>query len=90
MMANDKIVYDPIVPIDPIENYIDRRLTKLQLSEYRKAKQLTQKELAELSGLSSQCISDIESPNIGNPTLKSLMKYLDALGLEMCFKKKER
>lgn len=86
----NKIIYNPIIYIDPIDQYIDRKLTKLQLSEYRKAKQLTQKELAELSGLSIQCVSDIESPNVGNPTLRSLIKYLDALGLEMSFKKKER
>ena len=54
----------------------------------RKAKGLSQKELSAMSGLSVQCISDIESTNSGNPTLRSMIKYLECLGYEMLFKKK--
>lgn len=71
-----------------LEQYIHNRITKMELQELRKAKNLTQKEISEKTGLSVQCISDIESTNSGNPTLKSIAKYLDCLGYEMCFKEK--
>lgn len=74
--------------LDPTEQYISTRLTKMQLSDLRKIKHLTQKELSSITGLSVQCISDIENENGGNPTLKSLIKYLDVLGYEICFQKK--
>ena len=73
---------------DPFEQLISNRLTKMELSSLRKSKRLTQKELSNISGLSIQCISDIESENSGNPTLKSLIKYLDCLGYEISFQKK--
>lgn len=70
------------------EQYISRILTKMELVELRKSKGLSQKELSALSGLSVQCISDIENSSSGNPTLKSITKYLDSLGYEMLFRKK--
>lgn len=70
------------------EQYISRILTKMELAELRKSKGLSQKELSALSGLSVQCISDIENVSSGNPTLKSITRYLDSLGFEMLFKKK--
>lgn len=74
---------------DDFEQYISRRLTKMELSLMRKSRNITQKELSKVSGLSVQCISDIESENSGNPTLRSLIKYLDCLGYEIVFQKKE-
>lgn len=71
-----------------LEQFISRRLTKMELVEIRKAKGLSQKELSTISGLSVQCISDIENASSGNPTLRSITKYLDSLGYEMMFKKK--
>lgn len=80
---------EPIVySNDPIEEYISRRLTKMQLGDLRKIKHLTQKQVSEMTGLSIQCISDIESEDSGNPTLKSLNKYLECLGFEIMFQKK--
>lgn len=70
------------------EQYISRILTKMELAELRKSKGLSQKELSALSGLSVQCISDIENSSSGNPTLKSITRYLDSLGYEMLFRKK--
>lgn len=81
---------DPFISYDnndKVDLYISERLTKLQLSDLRKIKHLTQKDMSLITGLSIQCISDIESKNSGNPTLKSLIKYLDALGYEICFKR---
>lgn len=70
------------------ENFLSTRLSKMELASLRKSKKLTQKELAKMSGLSPQCISDIESENSGNPTLKSIIRYLDCLGYELYFQKK--
>lgn len=71
------------------EEYVSKYLTKMELGSLRKAKGLSQKELSSMSGLSVQCISDIESTNSGNPTLRSMIKYLECLGYEMLFKKKK-
>ena len=79
---------EPIIFSDPLEQFISRRLTKIQLVGLRKMKRITQKEMSEATGLSVQCISDIENEDGGNPTLKSMIKYLDCLGYEIVFQKK--
>ncbi len=43
---------------------------------------VTQADLARLAGLSLHGVSDIETGK-GNPTLESLLKILDALGLRI-------
>lgn len=73
---------------DPVEQYISKRLTKMELGLLRKSKGITQKDMSKLTGLSIQCISDIESESSGNPTLRNIIKYLDCLGYEMTFQKK--
>ena len=84
-------------PIEPIyfedaqaraDKFIAQRLTKMELGELRRMSKITQKDMSRLSGLSTQCISDIESEKTGNPTFKSIVKYLDVLGYEICFRKK--
>ena len=89
-MANieNTTLVEPIIFSDPLEQFISRRLTKIQLVGLRKMKRLTQKEMSEATGLSIQCISDIENEDTGNPTLKSMIKYLDCLGYEMVFQKR--
>lgn len=79
------IIDTSTVPVET-ERYIASRLSKMEIAEIRKSMKLTQKQLSEISGLSTQCISDIENDS-GNPTLKSLVKYLTALGHELSFKK---
>lgn len=74
---------------DESEEFISKRLSKMELSMIRKSKGISQKEMSKVSGLSTQCISDIENPNGGNPTLKSLVRYLECLGYEISFKKKD-
>lgn len=73
---------------DITEEFISKRLTKMELSLLRKSKGISQKEMSKVSGLSTQCISDIENPNGGNPTLKSIVRYLECLGYEISFQKK--
>jgi transcriptional regulator with XRE-family HTH domain len=83
-----KEIAPDIVEPDATEEFISKRLTKMELSLLRKSKGISQKEMAKVSGLSTQCISDIENPNGGNPTLKSIVRYLECLGYEISFQKK--
>lgn len=72
--------------MDNINAQIADKLLRIQLADIRKSKHLTQKELSDLSGLSESCISNIESGEQVSPTLRSLIKYIDALGLEIYIK----
>lgn len=85
-MINDSLE-DVMIFSDPVEQFISGRISKMELSSLRKIKKITQKELSKASGLSIQCISDIENENSGNPTLKSIIKYLNCLGYELAFQK---
>lgn len=71
------------------ENYISDKLTRMQLVNIRKDAGLTQKDMRDKTGLSIACISNIENGEDTAPTLKSITKYLDALGYEMKFVKKK-
>ena len=62
---------------------INDKLLRMQLANARKSKNLSQKELAKLSGLSESCISNIESGESSSPTLRSLVKYATALDIEL-------
>lgn len=55
----------------------------LLLRDRRKELDLDQKNLARLSGVSVHSLSDIEAGK-GNPTLESLSKITDVMGLEIC------
>lgn len=90
---NDKILINPIITDRSkaeikADRFISYRLTKIELSEIRRRMKITQKQMSDMSGLSTQCISAIESDKGGNPTLKSIMKYLDTLGYELYFRPK--
>ena len=50
--------------------------------------QVNQETLAELSGVGLRTLKQFESGK-GNPTLLTLQKLADALGLEICIKIKE-
>ena len=57
--------------IEEISDYVLRR---------RKTLKISQRELAELSGISLHSLSNLESGK-GNPTLESLLKVADTLGV---------
>lgn len=76
------------LPNDPVELYMNNRITKMDLSRLRKSHKMTQKQVAEVTGLSVQCISDIESESSGNPTLKSIIRYLNCFGYDLYFQKR--
>jgi DNA-binding XRE family transcriptional regulator len=57
---------------------------RLKLARLRKEKNITQNSIRESSGLTQQAISRIEKGNNErSPTLKTLIKYVDALGCEL-------
>jgi transcriptional regulator with XRE-family HTH domain len=53
------------------------------IKERREALQVTQEELAELSDVGLRTLKQFESGK-GNPTLKTLHKLSDVLGMEIC------
>ena len=69
--------------MDNTEAMIADRTFRMQLTNARKAKKLTQKEVASMSGLSESCVSNIESGSDSSPTLRSLIRYASAVGIEL-------
>lgn len=57
------------------------------LKKRRKMLNITQDQLAELSGVGLRSLKEIESGK-GNPTLATMHKLIDALGLEFELKPK--
>lgn len=58
-----------------------------QVSEFRKELNVTQKHIAETTGMTQQVVSRMES--LGHsPTLRNFIKYIDALGLDIKITKK--
>ncbi len=55
------------------------------IKERRKGLQVTQETLAELSGVGLRTLKQFESGK-GNPTLLTLHKLADVLGMEICLK----
>lgn len=77
---------NPII-YDADEVSIQYILLKMQMKSIRDSSHMTQKDVSDRSGLSTKCISDIESYKVGNPTLLSMMKYLQVLGYELHIRK---
>lgn len=57
------------------------------IKERREVLQVTQETLAELSGVGLRTLKQFESGK-GNPTLMTLQKLTDVLGMEVCLKLK--
>ncbi len=57
------------------------------IKERREMLQVTQEGLAELSGVGLRTLKQLESGK-GNPTLQTLQKIADVLGLELSLKLK--
>ncbi len=55
------------------------------IKERREAMKVTQETLASLSGVGLRTLKQFESGK-GNPTLMTLQKLSDALGMEMCLR----
>ncbi|MDO9255545.1 MAG: helix-turn-helix transcriptional regulator [Bacteroidales bacterium] len=59
----------------------------ITIKERRDVMQVTQETLAELSGVGLRTLKQFESGK-GNPTLMTLQKLADVLGMEVCLKLK--
>ena len=57
------------------------------IKERREMMKVTQEELAELSGVVLRTLKQFESGK-GNPTLLTLQKLADVLGMEVCLQVK--
>lgn len=61
----------------------------ITIKERREVLQLTQETLAELSGVGLRTLKQLESGK-GNPTLLTMFKIADVLGMEVCMKVKKK
>ncbi|MCK4922696.1 MAG: helix-turn-helix transcriptional regulator [Bacteroidales bacterium] len=59
------------------------------IKERRENLQVNQENLAKLSGVGLRTLKQFESGK-GNPTLKTIQKLADVLGLEICLKVKKQ
>lgn len=57
------------------------------IKKRRTVLQVTQEDLAELSGVGLRTVKQFERGK-GNPTLQTLQKLADVLGMEICLKLK--
>lgn len=58
------------------------REVSYKLKEIRESKNLTQRDLEKISGITHQQISNIET-GVSHPTIPTLLTISDALGVEM-------
>ena len=59
-----------------------------QVSHLRKAKKLTQEELASYAGISRATLNALENGRIGDVGTRKLIKILDILGFEIRLREK--
>lgn len=63
------------------ELFMEEMRFKQELIDARRAREMTQKEVSELSGLSQQAVSRLEKLHGG--TIDTVIKYLYAMGLKL-------
>lgn len=73
--------------MDNIDVYLQDKFIRTRLLHIRKSRGLTQKQVSEMTGLSTATISNIESGD-NSYTLRSLIRYADALGYEINVERK--
>ena len=72
------------IELSNIDVMVADKLLRMQLTNIRKAKHISQKELSDICGLSESTISSIETPNgESSPTLRSLTRYALGVGAEI-------
>lgn len=67
--------------------YLQDKFIRTRLANIRKSKGLTQKQLSDMTGLSTTTISNMESGE-NSYTLRSLIRCAEALGYEINIDKK--
>ena len=78
---------DPKVRLAIDQFEAECRLRK-ELAEARRGNSISQSQLKELTGLTQQTISRIETNSEISPSLKILLKYVNAIGYELKLVKK--
>ena len=71
-----------------IDQFDNECKLRRELSEARKQKNMTQVQIRNLTGLTQQVISRIETNTDISPSLKNLMIYANAMGYELTFQPK--
>jgi len=86
----EELLKDPIAK-SAYEEFEREYAFRQKLAEARKAKNITQKEIEEKTGLPQQSISRIEKGTAQkqSPTLRTLLKYLDAIDCELTIVQKQ-
>ncbi len=69
-----------------IDNMIDDKLIRMELLNARKSKKMRQQDIAEKTGLSLSTISNIENGETQSITLRSLIKYAEAVECKIFIK----
>ena len=70
-----------------ISYFMDKNIGTI-IKERRAQLGISQQDLAEFSGVGIATVKDIER-GVANPSLITLQKLLDVLGLEMIFRRKD-
>ena len=78
---------DPKVKV-AIDQFNAECKLRRELAEMRKQKQITQVDIQQLTGLTQQMISRIETNTEISPSLKNLMIYANAIGYELTLREK--
>ena len=86
--AEETMRLQSLIDSDPdvkqhIEDWDREYAFRKKLAMARKEAGLTQKEMEMLSGLDQRAVSRVESGKESSPSLKTLIKYLSALGYEL-------
>ena len=71
-----------------IDQFNNECKLRRELMQARKQKKMTQSQIRELTGLTQQVISRIETNTDISPSLKNLMIYANAIGYELTLQPK--
>jgi DNA-binding XRE family transcriptional regulator len=71
-----------------IDQFANECRLRRELADARKRKNMTQMQIRELTGLTQQVISRIETNTDISPSLKNLMVYANAIGYELTLQPK--
>lgn len=76
-----EVVLDPLLK-NQYEMEMEIYNIAIYLKKIRKEKNLTQKDIAQKTGLTQQMVSKIESYN-GNPSMESFVRYCNGIGISL-------
>ena len=71
---------DDLEQVKAVEDRLRAEVRAYQLAEIRKARQLTQREVADAMGVSTARVSQIEHGQVDRAAIRGLADYVQALG----------